>query len=213
MKSSLLDRLLAALPDSLTALFFLSVWIRPLDFGHNGVRNGTLIMLVEFILVHASGVLGAQLFNPVSGRGKKILSVLAFGIFYIFFILIVCRIFNVWWPVLALSWLLVGKFMIAVNSRLPSDERKRRMQSDWGISAMAYLAGVFAALNLPVPQFGLSPDAILQMDLLGGSGWVEQPQRVMAFGAFYFTVLAWFKFKQYALPTKTLPKSSPSHGL
>lgn len=71
MKSSLLDRLLAALPDSLTALFFLSVWIRPLDFGHNGVRNGTLIMLVEFILVHASGVLGAQLFNPVSGRGKK----------------------------------------------------------------------------------------------------------------------------------------------
>lgn len=103
--------------------------------------------------------------------------------------------------------------MIAVNSRLPSDERKRRMQSDWGISAMAYLAGVFAALNLPVPQFGLSPDAILQMDLLGGSGWVEQPQRVMAFGAFYFTVLAWFKSKQYALPTKTLPKSSPSHGL
>lgn len=207
MKNSLFERLLSALPDGLTALTFLSVWILPLGYGVNGVRNGMLIMLVEFILVHASGFLGAQLLNPDSSRKQKTLFVLGFGAFYLVFISAWAWTFHAWWPYLAFVWLLVGKFMAAIDLRLPSGERKRRMQSDWAIGIMAYVVGVFATLMLPVPQLGITTDIIRQLHLPGSGLWVNEPQRVIAFGVLYFAILAWVKLKNYVLPESNSPKS------
>ena len=208
LKNSLFDRLLAAFPDGLTALTFLSIWILPLGYGDNGVRNGMLIMLVEFILVHASGMLGARLLNPDTSPRDKTLSVLGFGVFYLVFISAWAWTFHAWWPYLAFAWLLVGKFMAAIDTRLPSRERKRRMQSDWAIGAMAYLGGVFATVMLPVPRLGITIEVIHQLHLPGSGLWVNEPQRVIAFGMVYFAVLAWVKYKNYALPENALPKSS-----
>lgn len=206
--SNTLTRLLSAVPDTLTAMLFLIVWVAPLHFGESSVRNGMLIMLVEFILVHASGFIGAQLLGTRKTSREKFLFVAGFGLFYLIFISAWAWSFRQWWPFLAFGWLLVGKFTTSMDARLPSDERKLRMQSDWALGALAYIGGVFATILLPVPRLGITPDIISQLDLPGGGMWIDEPQRVIAFGVIYFGVLAWVKFKNYALPGSTLPKRS-----
>lgn len=86
MPDRLLPRLLSALPDAVTAAFFMILWISPMRFGSHGVRNGMLIMLVEFILIRASGFLGSTAFAAgLSGR-SKIRALAAFDLFYLLFI-------------------------------------------------------------------------------------------------------------------------------
>lgn len=166
-----------------------------------------LIMLVEFILIHASGFIGTQLLGSRTSVRDKTLLVLGFGIFYLLFIASWAWIFREWWPLLAFGWLLVGKFATAIDTRLPTDARKQRMQSDWAIGVMAYLGGVFATIMLPVPRFGLTPDVVSQLHLPGNGLWIDEPQSVIAFGAIYFSVLAWVKFRDYMLPANTLPRT------
>lgn len=202
------SHVLSAIPDTLTALFFATVWIAPMTFGASSVRNGMLIMLVEFILVHASGFIGAHLLGPRIGMRDRILFVLGFGVFYLLFIAAWAWSFRQWWPFFAFGWLLVGKFMMAMDARLPTDERRLRMQSDWAVGVMAYLGGVFATIFLPIPRLGITPEVIRDLNLPGGGLWVDKPQTVIAFGAIYFGVLAWVKFRDYTLPVKSLPNLS-----
>ncbi len=213
MPTNGLSRFLSALPDTLSASFFLTVWIAPQYFGDSSVRSGMLIMLVEFILVHASGFVGAQTLRPDSTRKNKLRFVAGFGAFYLLFISAWALAFGEWWPFLAFGWLLVGKFKTAFDTRLPSDTRKVHMQSDWAIGAMAYLGGVFATILLPVPRLGITSDIIDQLQLPGSGLWIDEPHRVIAFGLIYFTVLAWVKFKGYTLPVRTLPNSSNKNPL
>ena len=60
----LMERTFGALPDALTALYFLSLWLFPLLFGPHAVRNGMLLMLVEFLLLHAAPPLRSILLLP-----------------------------------------------------------------------------------------------------------------------------------------------------
>lgn len=200
MKISRLDHLVAALPDSLTALYFLSVWINPAWLGIHGVRNGMLIMLVEFILVHASGFLGARMFAEDTSRRKKLASLIAFGAFYLVFIAAWACTFRQWWPFLAFGWLLAGKFTRLAGFAVNDAGVKRRMQSDWTLGVMAYLLGVFVTILLPMPHFGITPEVVSSLDLPGSGEWVREPHRVIAFGLIYFSSLAWLKWKDYQLP-------------
>ena len=52
---------LMALPDAITASAFVSLWIAPLWLGSRAVSNALLTMLVEFVLIHAAGMLGGVL--------------------------------------------------------------------------------------------------------------------------------------------------------
>lgn len=59
-----LARIASALPDAISAAFFLMVWLMPLRFGADMVSTAMLVMLIEFITVHASGVLGGVVLDP-----------------------------------------------------------------------------------------------------------------------------------------------------
>ena len=74
--------------------------------------------------------------------------------------------------------------------------------SDWGISALAYLGGVFATLMLPLPRLGLTGDVVAAADLPGSGEWVDKPHTVVAFGLIYFAVLATGKLRGWRLPGK-----------
>lgn len=192
-KTGILDRLLAALPDALTALFFLAIWLQPRAFGDNGVRNGMLIMLVEFILVHASGFLGAKLFSDGTNRSRKLLALLGFGLFYLVFIAAFSWSFKQWWPFVAFAWLMAAKFVHVLSAHLSTEDRKKRMATEWGIGVLAYLLGVFATSLLPVPRLGITAEIVRSLDLPGTGLWISEPQRVIAFGVIYFGILAWTK--------------------
>lgn len=183
-------RLVAFLPDAITAVFFLVVWISPMAFGEGGVRNAMLIMLVEFVLIHATGGLGASVFREDLTRTKRYLIILGTSVFYLLFVSAFALVFKAWWPFLAFVWLLVGKLTIAFDPRRTSADRRTALQQRWAQTAIVYLLGVFATVMLPLPRFGITAEVLPTLGLTGSGLWVEQPHTVIAFGALYFVVLA-----------------------
>lgn len=196
---SFLQRLIAAAPDAITAAFFLLVWLQPLRLGAASVRTAMLIMLVEFVLVHASGFLGAFALAGAAPRRKRLLGILGFGLFYALFIGAFMAAFQAWWPALVFGWLLVGKF-IRVATGASQDGRETGV---WAASVLLYLGGVFLTVLLPLPRLGISDPVLPLLDLVGEGLWVDQPHRVLAFGLLYFAGLAWFKWSGAALPHAT----------
>jgi hypothetical protein len=160
------------------------------------VRNGMLIMLVEFILVHASGFLGGQIFAERISRSRRFLILAGFSVFYLIFVATFALSFDQWWPYIAFGWLMLGKFASVLARNLPSGERLKQLETEWGIGAVVYILGVFVTVILPMPAFGITPDVIRNLDLPGGGMWVDEPQRVIAFGVLYFSLIGLYKAKR-----------------
>ena len=198
-------RLLGALPDALTAGFFVVLWVAPQLLWPQALRTGLLMMLVEFILVHAAGMLGGIVLAREGQAGSRWKPILGFGAFYLVFIAAWAWQFQAWWPLLALGWLLAGKLALVLQP-LPSADKRHQLASDWAIGVMAYLAGVFLTTFLPLPRLGLDRAIVAAADLPGDGGhWLTHPQSVIAFGVFYFGVLALVKALGWRLPAAQLP--------
>lgn len=200
-----LTRFLTAAPDATTAGLFLTLWISPMRFGPHGVRNAMLVMLVEFLLIHSSAFIGTIALAPGVRRTTKIGSILGFGLFYLVFIAAFAWSFGESWPYYAFGWLLAGKIASALDPRRSPDDAIHAMRSSWALSALLYIAGIFATLLLPMPRFGLDATVVSQLDLPGSGLWVDEPHTVIAFGTFYFGLLAWTKWRGTLLPARTLP--------
>lgn len=189
MTISRLARWMSALPDALTAGFFALVWIAPQVPGAGAIRTGMLMMLVEFVLLHASAIIGSIALGTSRAPHRKLAAVGGFAAIYLLFVGAWAWQFRAWWPLAAFGWLLLGKAWL-IFQPLPREDRRQRMQSDWAIGAMAYLAGTFATVFLPVPRLGLTPAIVAEAALPGSGLWVSKPHTVIAFGVFYFGVLA-----------------------
>lgn len=203
-KAHLLARTFGALPDALTAGFFVVLWVAPQLLWPQALRTGLLMMLVEFILVHAAGMLGGMVLAREGERSQRWKPIIGFGALYLVFIAAWSWQFQAWWPFLALGWLLAGKLSLVLQS-LPTADTRHQLQSNWAIGVMAYLAGVFLTTFLPLPRLGLTHPVVAAADLPGGGGhWLSHPQSVVAFGAFYFSVLALVKAFDWRLPASQL---------
>lgn len=195
-----MERAFSALPDALTALYFLSLWLFPLLFGVHAVRNGMLLMLVEFMLLHASVFLGNTAFSPGMPRAKKALRMGGFAVLYGAFVGAWAFAFEAWWPILAFGWLLAIKFSGVFGRDVDNAVRLQRLQSTWAIGALAYLGGVLLTTLLWVPRLGITADVQAQLGIPGSGLWVDRPQKVIAFGCLYFGVLALTKWHGWKLP-------------
>jgi hypothetical protein len=200
MRPSLPMRLASAVPDSVAAGFFLILWVAPGLLGPKSLNTGLLIMLVEFVLIHASGMTGGIMLSPKLAPMQKLKVLLGFAAFYLIFILTFCFAFKAWWPLAAFAVLLLGKASLAFDRELPNAERQHRMSSGWALSCGAYLGGVFLTLFLPVPRLGLTSAVVAEAGLTGSGHWIDHPQTVVAFGVIYFGFLAWTKAIDLRLP-------------
>lgn len=198
-------RLAAALPDAVTSGFFLLVWIAPMYLGAGTVKNAMLIMLVEFLLVHAAGFLGSAAYSPKTSRRSKAGFLLGFGLFYLLFVGAFSAAFQAWWPFLAFGWLLLAKFSVAFDSRARAADQLQRMMSGWALSVVAYIGGVVLTLFLPLPRLGMTQARVPEFALPGSGIWVEEPHIVIAFGFLYFGFLALAKLRDWAAPDGPAP--------
>ena len=199
-------RLAFALPDAVSAATFAVIWVAPLAFGAHAVRNGMLLMLIEFIMVHSAGFLGGLLFASDKSRKARVAALLGMGLFYTGFVAAFCLAFDAWWPLGAFGWLLLGKFIVIMDRSAISEEKKQRMQTGWGLSVAAYIGGVFLTSILPMPRLGMSAEVQPQFGLPGSGLWVEEPHRVIAFGLLYFGFLSWSKWKDWNPGAKATPR-------
>lgn len=188
-------RAVAAAPDALTALAFAWTWLQPMRFSDTAVQTLMLVMLLEFLVVHSGGFLGATVLADGVSRAKKSLAILGFGCFYLLFAGAFSLAFKAWWPLFTFAWLLASRFAVVWLSPLPKLEEQQRQMSLWALSVAAYLAAVFAGVLVPFPQLGITGEVLQQLGLEGGGLWNDKPQTLMASGMIYFAIMAWSKWK------------------
>ncbi|MGH8028552.1 MAG: hypothetical protein ACREO3_01325 [Arenimonas sp.] len=199
-------RWLPVLPDAMTCAFFLVVWANPLVFGPLSVRTAMLTMLLEFFLVHATGIFTVFVYDTGS-RWKRIGGLLGLSSLYLLMVGAYARSFGEWWPLVAFGWLAAGKIAwVWTNTsgvarpaasggagpmlNFADDDAISRHMAAWAASVALFLAGVAYTTIAQIPRWGMT--VALQpgfgLNMASEGLWESQPHRVVALGAIYFGV-------------------------
>jgi hypothetical protein len=189
-----LQRLLAALPEGITAAAFLTAWVTPTRFGPDYVRDLTLVMAMEFVVIHSS-IFYAVIAGVDVARGKRIAWVAGLSSVYLVFVLGFAIQYKSTWPIFAFAWLFVSRFVHVWIDPVSSEVEAKRMVNMWAVSVVAYLFGAFTAILVPLPNLGLDSRFISSMMQSGGTGWSSgETHTTLAFGLLYFSIVAAAKF-------------------
>ena len=184
---------IAALPDATTAVAFGLAWVVPNTVGLPFVRTMFVTFLLEFLAVHAGGMLaGAAETKPRKQTGPRYALPLALGGFvllYLAFAAGFCVAFGTWWTFGAFALVMVAK-VVPLMTR-GSGGSVQNVQQVWAASVLWYLGSVFATLFIPLPDLGLDPATQSALDLPGSGEWVDAPEKPLAAGVIYFTLMAW----------------------
>jgi len=178
-------RFLAALPDFGLAFGFLITWMDPYRFGLVAVPYYLLTMLLEFVTVHSAGFMGMVAFSRAPAR-HRIRNLFGLGLFYTLFVAGFSLGFSTWWPLIAFWVLTLNRMLGTLLGEAPTGEERSYVQAGWALSVLFYLGGAFATLFLPIPELGLTRGVLDTIELPGSGVWIDEPQRVMAFGVVYF---------------------------
>ena len=184
-------RVMSALPDFVLAGAFALAWAAPRLVDTGMLRALHMTMLVEFLVVHASGFLGAttlpetRLAGTRLGRGVLMLALLGF---YSLFSVAFSLSFKSWFP-LVWFWSLMFNRMLPLLLTPPEQVRSSAVMGLWAASVVCYLFGAFATVIAPLPRIGMDQAAVASLQLSGGGLWIDEPWRVMAFGVVYFTLI------------------------
>ena len=183
--AAVLRDVVAAVPDLLLAGTFLVTWVAPYTFGDLTVKRLLLLMLLEFIVVHSAGFMGAAAISDLP-KAKIVGAMLGLGLLYSLFAGAFSLAFSSWWP-LAAFWGLMANRLLGVLVGQPAEGREREfVMASWAAGAGAYLLSVFATVFTPVPRLGITPAVVSTLSLPGSGLWIEEPHRVVASGVIYF---------------------------
>lgn len=195
----LFDAVMLGLPDAVTASGCLWVWIHPLALGIDTVKAVVLMMLMEFILINATGFFTAIPFMLNLARSTRIAMLVILSAIYVVLIFAFALPFHTLWPFVAFGWLALGKMAWIMRHRRVSGDEQLWLIGAWAFSVVAYLGAVGAGVLLDLPRMGIASDVVPSLHLPGGGAWVEAPHKAVATAVFYFTASAVFKWMCAAL--------------
>jgi hypothetical protein len=190
----LVDALLLGLPDAVTSGWCLWVWIHPLAFGADTVKAVVLMMLMEFILLNATGFFTAIPFMLGLGRRTRIAMLLGLCAIYVLLIFAFALPFHAVWPFFAFGWLALGKLAWVMRNRRVSGDEQLWLIGAWAFSVVAYLGAVGAGVLMDLPRLGITADIASSLHLPGGGAWMDTPHKAVATAVFYFAMSAVFKW-------------------
>ncbi len=183
---------LAALPDLAMALMFLAVWIAPTAFPRSQLKGLALVVLLEFVLIHGTVLLGtlAEIRGTFQTKRGLALLFVSLALIYLAFVVWLATSFGERWPYLAFAWLVASKVAGVFFSPAPRAKERERQNILWIVSIATYLLAFFPTALLPLPAVGLTPEVLAVMPVDGFGAWVEAPQKLCAYGFVYFGVMA-----------------------
>ena len=190
-----LPRLFAALPDTITAMIFLSAWIAPARFGPEQIIALMLTMVVELLVMHSGGFYATVMDDDETRMFMRVAMLVVLSTFYLLFVLFIASIMDSLWVLGAFAWLLFGRFVHLFA--VPTQNRKAdaaRLHSLWVASMLTYFGGALLIALVQPPALGITQEVIASLHLSGNAGVVHKPYLVLAFGVFYFGVQAWAKY-------------------
>lgn len=180
--------LTGSVPDLVLAGGFLITWYLPYTFGEMAVKHFTLLMLMEFLVVHATGFMGA-LTSRDTPFGMRLLMYSVLVTLYALMAFGLSVGLGNFWPALAFTLMLVGKLPNIFRPQ-HDDDAMMGLMANWAGMVCLYLFGAFFTLTYEIPMHGITPEVIASQHFDVGGEWPERPYTVMAFGAIYFTGLA-----------------------
>lgn len=182
-----LGKIISAIFDlALAAVFFIS-WIDPASSLARPVGWLVLLMLIEFITVHSSAMLG----STWAGEEARDVRLRTVGLMTALYALMVGAFsagFGTWAPFIGFWVLSANRLLSMILDGRPGPEAKRDAERSWARSVALFVAGAFATTFLPIPRLGLTPEVMTGVDVAGSGLWVDEPWRVLAFGGAYFAV-------------------------
>lgn len=180
----------AAAPDLALAGYFLVGWAAPQLIGSKAAGTLVGIMVLEFVVIHASVMLvAAPKFDKehkadahwwLTGRALTGWLALAYSVSAAG----VSAAFGTAWLFIGF-WLLIGNKFIGdwLAPAQDQEERFRQHMARWGLSAGLYLLLAFGSIFIPVPRLGAT-------SLSRGDGlWETHPEQAVMMGALYFALL------------------------
>ena len=184
---------LAALPDAATAAAFAVAWVAPMQAGLPFVRTMFVTFLLEFFAVHAGGLFVGAAESGIRTRSNRVavmLGALGMAAGYLGIAWLLCAVFHTYWPFASLA-LVIGAKLVPLLQKATHPETDLHTNETWAIAVVAYILAVMLTAMLPVPAFGIGEAQQAGLDLPGSGLWVDDPQRPLAAGMFYFAMLAW----------------------
>lgn len=189
----LLDACCIGLPDAVTALWCLWVWAYPLALGADAVAGVVLMLLLEFILLNATGFFTVIPF--MFALGSRTRSGILIGLCGLYLILVVtfAKPFHAIWPYFVFAWMAASKLLWMHRNRRASRTEQMWLIAGWAVAVLVYLGAVGVGATLDMPQLGITTNVLPFLHLPGGGEWVDEPHRAVASATFYFTMLALYK--------------------
>jgi hypothetical protein len=184
------QQLVAAVPDLSLAGWFVITWAAPQLIGTEaaGVLPG--LMVLEFIIIHASVVLvmaprqmAAKMRDQRWWNTPRAMLVWLLLMYAICAAGISAAVKSIW--LFVGFWALIGNKFIDdwLAPAAQAGEREHRQMARWVVSAVPCLFLGFGSIFIPVPRLGA-------MSASSGDGlWEQNPEQAAAMGALYFALL------------------------
>lgn len=170
---------------------FLAAWVAPHAVGETLPGHLVFVMILEFLLVHATGFFGAvgamgTAGGAAAGRRRRALAFT--GLFAMYGVIVggFSLALGSAWPFLAFAFLLLPRFPGIVLDP-PDFEGQLRVMGQWAATTALFVVGVFISLIGRLPPLGITPEIVALQGFTAEGLWFEEPHRVMVFGVFYFT--------------------------
>ena len=208
--ASVLGKLISAIFDVSLAAVFLVTWVSPESSLAQPPALLLLIMLIEFITMHSTAMLGSVWMSDKS-TNERLRSVGLLTLMYAAFVGAFSAGFSTWAPFIGF-WLLTANRVVGMLlGGRPTKQMKEAAERSWARSVVLYIAGAFVTTFVGVPRLGLTPAVMESIDIPGGGVWVEEPWRVLGFGVFYFGLGGVLLIRD-ALRGPSVPMSAPAEG-
>lgn len=176
----------AAMPDFALAAWCLVTWLDPYRFGEFAVRSAVLMLLMEFIIIHSSGLMGAIGLADDEPRAGRALMMFGLGLFYTLFVAAFAWEFHSWTPLVAFWGLMLNRLLGVLVGAPKQGAARAYVMAGWAATTMLYLVFVGLTCTLPVPSLGITADVIAAQHFTSTGMWPEQPYRVLCLGALYY---------------------------
>ena len=204
-----LASVVAAAPNFGLAAVYLLTWIAPFALGRTLVADLMLTMLLEFIVIHSAVFMGNVAFAPRS-RAWRTKRIVWLGGFYTVFVVSFALAFRAWWPLLAFWGLTLNRLLGVLVGQAPKGDAKLLMKQGWAASVLFFMLGAMLTTLIPMPALGVTSEVIAAQEFTATGLWVDEPQRVLAFGVIYFSLLGVSElFGHRAFRSGILPERGP----
>lgn len=205
--SRLVDAVCIGLPDAITSLWCLWVWLHPLALGPDAVKCVVLMMAMEFILLNATGFFTAIPFMLDLRRTARAAMLLGLCAVYLAFVAAFATPFHAIWPYFSFGWLAASKLVWIARNRRASATEQMWLMGTWAVSVVAYLGAVGIGVTWNLPTLGIVPSIVPQLHVPMGGEWASAPHKAVASAVIYFGAVALFKWLYVAVR-----KNQPQRG-